>query len=175
MLNPVACAKEHGFEFVSDILPEQVICKEEMREFCTPELCPHYGSCWSCPPAEVPFEECAKNIAAKEEGVLLQTFREGVDFSDTELLDEIRSLHSSRLDALAAELRSEHAGAQVFSTGGCYVCETCTYPDEPCRRPAEQRKSISAHGVDVAETCKQVGMQYDFENGEIRFIGMILW
>lgn len=175
MLDVEERARRAGFESAVPISPGMVECKEELRELCAPEACPEYASCWSCPPGAGPFAECAARIAAKSGGVLVQTVREGVDFSDAALLEEVKAVHHGRLDRLADEVRAVHAGALEFSTGGCDVCGTCTYPDAPCKEPGRQRLALSAHGVDVAATCGRAHMEYGFEDGTIRYVGMILY
>ena len=96
-------------------------------------------------------------------------------YEDWEVLAETRTLHNSRLDKLAAMMREELGDVAVFSTGGCDLCETCTYPDAPCARPDARRHSLSAHGVAVGTTCQNAGMDYSFINGSVRYIGMILY
>jgi len=170
----VKTAEEMGFELAGPIEASAIECKRELRDYCNPEECPQYASCWSCPPGAGSFEECRERIASCSCGVVVQTVREGVDFNDVETLAEIRTLHNGRLDELADAVRGEGEGVYAFTTGGCRVCPTCTYPDEPCRYPQKQRLSLSAHGVDVAALCEHAGIEYGFESGTIRFVGMVL-
>ena len=174
MIDMVQRAKDIGFEIVASVSAEQIVCKQELRDLCNADSCPNFATCWSCPPGAGEFEACVQRIATSGGGVLLQTVRHDVDFSDRELLDEIRDIHNGRLDELADSLRAEQDGVLEFTTGGCNICGECSYPDAPCKQPDKQRLALSAHGVDVTETCRNAEMEYDFQDGTIRFMGMIL-
>ena len=168
-------ARELGFDAVSQVTADMVPCKKELRELCDPKECIHYGTCWSCPPGAGAFEECVARIKSAKNGIVVQTKRDGVDFSDAERLERISAMHNERLDRLAADLREVHGFALGFSTGGCDLCTSCTYPDAPCAKPVQQRLALSAHGVDVVELCERADMEYGFQNGTIRFIGLVLY
>ncbi len=175
MATDVELAVELGFDQVAAISSSDVRTDEVLAASCNPQACRKYGSCWTCPPGAGTFEELQPNIFSKSGGVLVQTIRDGVDFyEDWDILAEVRTLHNERLDRLAALMRERHEGVLEFSTGGCDVCSSCSYPDAPCKQPVEQRLSLSAHGVAVGTTCERAGLDYSFENGRIRFVGMIL-
>lgn len=175
MLDPVQSARNLGFEFVVPVTADMVVSRRDLRDCCNQDECAHYNTCWSCPPGSGTFEECVARIASRTEGVLVQTCRHDVGFEDADLLARIRDLHNSRLDRLADEVRLSHPDEIGFSTGGCGICNPCTYPYVPCANPAQQRLALSAHGVDIAEMCTRAGMEYSFENGTIRFIGLVLY
>ena len=176
MIDVVKCAQEIGFDHISAITPDMVVTSAELAASCSPESCKQYASCWTCPPGAGAFDDIQVNIRSKQAGVLVQTVRDGVDFyEDWEQLADIRRLHNDHLDRLAAELRSEFEGVLEFSTGGCDLCIPCSYPDAPCLKPVEQRLSLSAHGVAVGTTCQNAGQDYAFENGRIRYVGMVLY
>ena len=176
MIDAVKRAQELGFDEAAAITPDMVVTSADLAASCNPDACKRYGTCWTCPPGAGTFDEIQPHIRTKGEGVLVQTIRDDVDFyEDWEILTEIRQEHNDRLDRLTAALRDERAGVLEFSTGGCDVCGTCSYPDAPCKKPVEQRLSLSAHGVAVGTTCKKAGLDYSFQNGRIRYVGMILW
>lgn len=169
-------AKELGFEQVALIEPDMVITSEALAASCNPQACKRYASCWTCPPGAGSFADIQDHIRTKDAGVLVQTVRDDVDFyEDWEKLGDIRHLHNERLDKLAETLKPAYAGVLEFSTGGCDVCSACSYPDAPCRKPDNQRLSLSAHGVSVNATCQNAKLDYSFQNGRIRYVGMILW
>jgi len=176
MVDIVALAKELGFDQVGAINASDVVTSAELSAACNPQSCEKYNTCWTCQPAAGPFEEIREaHIASKKAGVIVQTVRDDIDYwEDWELVAETRTLHNSRLDRLAAMLREEFDGVLEFSTGGCDVCGECSYPDAPCKRPDEQRMALSAHGVSVGATCQNAGVDYSFENGRLRYVGMIL-
>ena len=176
MLDVEKLAKEYGFDEVALVSADMVETSAEFAALCTPEACEHYGTCWTCPPGAGTFEEIQPNIKSKRAGVIVQTIRDNIDyFEDLEELAETRNLHHSRLDRLAADMRAELDGVLEFSTGGCDLCSPCTYPDAPCNKPVERRLALSAHGVAVNATCENAGLDYAFQNGRIRFIGLIMY
>ena len=176
MLDVVELAREIGFEQQAEISADAVVTDEALAQSCSPQTCRKYASCWSCPPGAGTFEERSAHFVGKDGGVLVQTVRENVDlFEEPELMGEIRDLHNTRLDRLADVLRAEYDDVLEFSTGGCDLCKPCSYPDAPCNLPDKQRLSLSAHGVAVGSTCVNAGLDYSFENGRVRYVGMILY
>ena len=176
MLNVEELARSFGFDQVAAIDVDMVKTSQELAASCSPQTCQKYGSCWTCPPGAGSFEELQLHITSRSKGVLVQTIRDNVDYyEDWEVLSETRTLHNDRLDRLAQAMKAELDNVAEFSTGGCDVCGSCSYPDAPCKKPNEQRLSLSAHGVAVGTTCQNAGMDYSFENGRVRFVGMVLY
>lgn len=167
-------ALEEGFELAAELNTSQIARRAELQELCGPGLCPNYGTNWSCPPGAGAFDECDQRIAARQRGVLVQTVVHDVDTSDAAAMSAILVRHNARLDKLTARIRESCGSALEFTTGGCGLCEACTYPDAPCRNPSEQRLALSAHGVDLQQTCDAIGMEYSFEPSTIRYMGLVL-
>ena len=176
MIDVVEIARSLGFDQVGAIDADQVVTSAELAASCNPQSCPKYGSCWTCPPGVGAYEDILSDITSRKHGIVVQTIRDDVDYyEDWDILDETRELHNGRLDQLARAMRAELDNVAEFSTGGCGVCETCTYPDAPCRNPEKRRNSLSAHGVAVGSTCERAGLDYSFQNGRVRFVGMVLY
>jgi len=172
----VAMAREMGFDQAGLLSADEVVTSADLAASCNPQACRKYGSCWTCPPGAGTYEELLGDISSRRAGVVVQTVRDGVDFyEDWDVLEELRTLHNGRLDELARMMRPEFEDVLVFSTGGCDLCDECSYPDAPCKRPDARRESLSAHGVAVGATCQNAGLDYSFQNGRIRFVGMILY
>ena len=176
MMDIVGLAREIGFDQAGLISAENVVTSAELAASCNPGACRKYASCWTCPPGAGTYEELQDNITSRTAGVVVQTVRDGVDYyEDWDILEETRALHNGRLDELARAMRSEFDGLLEFSTGGCDLCEECSYPHAPCKKPDERRESLSAHGVAVGAMCKNAGLDYAFVNGGVRFVGLILY
>lgn len=168
-------AREIGFDHVAAIRADDVVTSRELTASCNPQACPKYGSCWTCPPGVGVFEDILNDITSRDAGVIVQTVREGVDhYEDWDLIEEAHVRHNAKLDQLADVMRTEFADVAEFSTGGCDLCSPCSYPNAPCMKPDRRRESLSAHGVAVGATCERAGLDYSFENGRVRFVGMIL-
>ena len=176
MLNIEEFARSLGFDQVGLIDAGGVVTSANLAASCNPKSCRKYGTCWTCPPGTGSYEDILPDIASRRKGVIVQTVRDDVDYyEDWGVLDETRKLHNERLDRLAQAMRAELPNVAEFSTGGCGLCETCTYPDAPCCKPGQQRLSLSAHGVAVGATCERAGLDYSFQNGRVRFVGMVLY
>ena len=168
-------AREIGFDHVAGIRTDDVVTSPELTASCNPRACRKYGSCWTCPPGVGTFDEILSDITSRKAGVIVQTICDGVDhYEDWDLIEEAHVLHNARLDQLADAMRAELDDVIEFSTGGCDLCSPCSYPDAPCMKPERRRESLSAHGVAVGATCERAGIDYSFENGRVRFVGMIL-
>ena len=175
-MNVEETAREIGFDHIAEIRVDDVVTSEGLTASCNPRACRKYGSCWTCPPGVGTFSEILGDITSRDAGVLVETVRDGVDhYEDWDLIDEARMLHNSKLDQLADAMRAELPNVMEFSTGGCDLCSPCSYPDAPCMKPEQRRESLSAHGVAVGATCENAGLEYSFENGRVRFVGMILY
>lgn len=171
-----ALAREIGFDHVATICADDVVTSPELASSCNPQACRKYGSCWTCPPGVGTYEDILGDITSRNAGVLVQTVRTGIDhYEDWDLIEKAHVVHNTRLDQLARAMRAELADVIEFSTGGCGVCNPCSYPDAPCLKPEQRRESLSAHGVAVGATCERAGLDYSFENGCVRFVGMILY
>ncbi|NPV26082.1 MAG: DUF2284 domain-containing protein [Firmicutes bacterium] len=149
-------------------------CKPEIRALCTPQKCQNYGKSWVCPPGCGDLEMCAEQISRFKRGILLQSKSILEDSSDHELMVQLVERHNQRLEEFCAFIRSEHSDVLLLSTGGCGLCECCTYPDASCRKPEERKGSLSAFGIDVGELCKRAGLDYTFVSGTLILVGCVL-
>ena len=175
-MNIEELARELGFDHVAMIGVDEVVTSPELALSCNPRSCRKYASCWTCPPGVGTYNNILSDITSRNAGVLVQTVRDGVDhYEDWGLIEEAQVLHNTRLDKLADAMRAELADVIEFSTGGCDLCSPCSYPDAPCIKPGLRRESLSAHGVAVGATCERAGLDYSFETGCVRFVGMILY
>ncbi len=175
MSNRIEAALAAGFSRAAEGDAALLTCEERVRAFCTPEKCPNYGESWICPPGCGSMEDCRAVIAARRRVLLLQSLHEdtagwtGADFARAALE------HNRRAWAFTEALRREQPQAYMLTTGGCELCEKCTFPDAPCRRPEKQRGSLSAFGVDVGKLSAALGVDYAFEPGKLRLVACVVY
>lgn len=174
-MDHVLKAKELGFSNVIIIPSGMIACDEEIRALCTPDKCGNYGSGWICPPGCGSIENCRATVTGYKNALLIQSLSENVDYSDGEKLLCITKEHNRRAVQLFEEMRKGEGDAYLLTTGGCDLCEKCTFPGEPCRVPDKNRGSLSAFGINVAKLCEKAGMEYSFVNGTIRMMACILY
>ena len=164
-----------GFAFAAEGEASLVQCQARVRGYCRPEDCPNYGESWICPPGCGSLEECRAVVEARRRVLLLQSFHSdtsgwtGADFARAALE------HNRRAWAFTETMRETEPQAWMLTTGGCELCEKCTFPEAPCRRPEKQRGSLSAFGVDVGQLCAALGVDYAFEPGKLRLVACVVY
>lgn len=168
-------AKLIGFDAAAVLDTDVIVCEESIRALCAPDKCANYGSSWVCPPGCGNIESCRKTVASYKNAILLQGVWENVDFTDGEAMRNIAHLHNDRAMKLFKQIRGEQGDAYLLTTGGCGLCEDCTFPDAPCRIPDKNRGSLSAFGINVGKLCESAGMEYSFTEGVMRMVACILY
>ena len=148
--------------------------RPELRMLCAPDKCESYGKTWVCPPGCGGLPECAARLASFRAALLLESKYERVDTDDMPYMKVLAAEHNRRLLELRELAVREYPNAFLLSTGNCELCESCTYPDAACRKPALLRGSVSAYGLDVAHICERAGVEYGFEKGTLRYIAFLL-
>jgi predicted metal-binding protein len=149
-----------GFTQTSELDPATIRVRYEVREACATNKCGRYEKCWSCPPGCGSLEECGENIRRYKTGVLLQTTGQMEDSFDVEGLEAVSTRHAEALKAFLPEAHKLSEGALILGAGSCTRCETCTYPDSPCRFPKEMTSSMEAYGMVVSDVCTANNLPY---------------
>jgi len=170
-----AQALELGFDLALDVDASLIVCSDKIRALCSAESCGSFGTSWICPPGCGELADCRKEVAARSRAVLVQSIYENVDTSSADALRNMSGEHNRRAGRLFEIMRKEEPDAYLLTTGGCGLCESCTYPDEPCRVPDKRRGSLSAFGINVGELCEKAGMEYSFVPERIRLVACILY
>jgi len=148
--------------------------KQEVRDMCAANTCGKYGTSWCCPPGCGSLEDCFRELQQYRSGILVQTCREIEDSFDYEAMKEIEAEHKAHFFEMYRQLRATGEKVLAIGTGGCTLCKTCTYPDEPCRFPEERAASMEAYGMLVLEVCKDNGLQYYYGADKIAYTSCFL-
>jgi predicted metal-binding protein len=79
-----------------------------------------------------------------------------------------------RIESLC--LKEGYNFAAGLSAGGCSLCDKCVGVSSglPCRHPFRARPSMEGMGIDVLATAKNAGLQLNFNQGTISWVGLIL-
>lgn len=146
---------------------DELVFTERVRYICEAE-CPMYGKTWACPPAVGSVEECKARCLRYPNLLMITTMTEVRDASNMEEGLATRGDHEA-ITHQVAELMGE-CGAEpyVLSTEACACCESCAYPDGPCRHPEKMYPCVESHGILVTDIMEKRGME--FFNGN-----MITW
>ena len=156
----IAAALEAGFSHAGPLDPATLEPMKEVREMCAADKCRRYGKCWACPPGCGPLEALAEQMKGYSRGILVQTVVQLEDSFDFEGMMEGEAAHTRAFEAFAETCRAVEPDCMPLGAGTCMRCETCTYPDAPCRFPDKVFPSMEASGLLVTEVCKRNGMAY---------------
>lgn len=156
------------------VRPEDIPFLEEVRYICRTE-CPQYGTSWSCPPAVGTVEECKRRCLACEGGFLFTTVAEVTDLLDfTETL-ATRMEHEEITRQIRDLFLEQKKEVLVLSTESCAVCDTCAYPDAPCRHPDRMFPCIESYGILVTKLAEQYGISFMNEGNVVTWFSLILY
>ena len=149
-----------GFSHIAPLKCSTIELLPEVRQMCEANTCGMYGKRWSCPPGCGTLEDCRAKINQYQAGILVQTVGELEDSMDGETMMETEALHKQNFYAMEKLLRETYPDMLAIGAGCCTKCETCTYPDEPCRFPKKAFSSMEAYGMLVTQICKANDMTY---------------
>lgn len=170
----VRTALQLGFTAAAPFDVSRLACRPDIRALCAPGKCTSYGTNWICPPGCGDLPDCAARLAKYRFGLLVQSRTEKTDTSDFPLMKKLAACHNQRLLRLKEIIAGKYPGAFLLSTGGCELCETCAYPDKPCRKPALLRGALSAYGINVGDLCASAGMAFSFTPGILCYVACVL-
>lgn len=144
----------------------------DLLEMCKMNSCGAYGTTWGCPPGCGNIDDLMAQIRAHESGIVFQYIGQLEDSFDIENMEKSGRIFSNLATALKVDLK-EH-NCVVLGAGHCHECETCTYPDAPCRFPDRCTVPVEACGVNVSELCALAGLNYINGANTVTYTGLVL-
>ena len=72
------------------------------------------------------------------------------------------------------KLKKEYGTIFAMGAGACELCETCTYPEAPCRLPESKELSMEACGLAVSKVCKDNGLEYSYGKDKMAYTSCYL-
>ena len=171
----IKLALEMGFTEAAPLDPATLRPLESVRAYCAEEKCGYYGKSWACPPACGSLEDCAARMHAFPKGVLLVTQAHREDESSFDEIIAVSRRHKTRHYAFAEKMQAALPRVLALGSGGCSLCETCTYPDAPCRHPDRMVSSLEACGLQVADVCRDCGIAYHYSGKTITLASACLF
>ena len=149
-------------------------CRPELRASCSREHCPTWGRNWVCPPGSGPLESCQERVAAFHDGILLRSTTALTPPTSPQRYGELQRAHNLRLRELIAFTQPQVGALLALSTGGCLVCDECSYP-APCLHPDVKMESLSAFGIDVGALCTNAGLPFSFSDDQVAYVAVLLF
>ena len=167
-------AVECGFDHAAPLDVTKMTFRQEVRDMCAADKCHMYNRSWGCPPAIGPLEEIREKAKAYQRGILVQCTCEMEDSFDMEAIEENGIRQKEAFVKLTDALRPEYPDMLPMGTGGCTMCEKCTYPDAPCRFPGRLMPSMEAYGLVVSDECKKNGLPYYYGPNTMTFTACVM-
>lgn len=162
----------HQFGVVS---PEDAVFSIEVRKMCEANRCNLYGKSWSCPPAVGTFEECEARLKAFRHMLVFSAKYDLEDSFDFEGMENGMKEFKSVARRVEDAVRGKIGEYLMLANEGCGYCESCTYPDAPCRFPDRAHGSIEAYGIFVNELAKSAGINYINGQNTVTYFGALLY
>jgi len=181
-------AKRIGFEFYGTTTTDTLVVRPEVRDMCAADKCHNYNKCWTCPPGCGSIEDYQQEINRRQHVLLVQTMGELEDSFDIEGIMETSDTHAERFRSFVEEVHAFWNRIKpiidtsnqlntpfFFGAGGCNICKTCAYPDNPCRFPEKSVVSMEAAGLVVNEVCTASGVAYNHGPNTIAFSSCVVF
>ncbi len=160
---------------VSEIAKENLCFSDEVRQICESNGCGRYGKTWMCPPGVGAVADWKERIMAYRHAVLFNYVDRIEDSFDFEGMMKIGHDFSAIIRKVKNDLERDGADFLIFGAGSCQLCQTCTYPDAPCRRPNEAIPSVEACGLYVAKMAEPCGFRYINGQNTVTYFGLIMF
>ncbi len=153
---------------------EELTFTPKVRLVCETD-CPRYGASWACPPAVGTVEECRERCLSYPHALLIATMTEVEDLADVEGTLAARGPHEEVTRQVSALLRAQGAETYPLSTESCAICEVCTYPSAPCRRPEQMFPCVESHGILILDTAERLGFDYQPGGNLVSWFSLLLY
>ncbi len=147
----------------------------DVRMYCEKNTCRKYGTSWACPPGVGTFEECRDRCLQYTHMLVLTKKYDLEDSFDYEGMVAGHADFAETCDKLADFLTGRISDFLLLSNEGCPRCETCTYPDTPCRFPDRLHPSVEAFGILVSLLAKAAGINYINGKDTVTYFGALLY
>ncbi len=154
-------ALAEGFSQVGELNCEALEFMPEIREMCAANRCQSYCKNWTCPPACGSLEQSVEKASQYTKGIIVQTIGKMEDDFDYDTISATMNIHRDNVDRFAQKLRKQYPDVLPMGAGACAICETCSYPDAPCRFPDRAITSMEAYGLFVSKVCTLSGVPYN--------------
>jgi predicted metal-binding protein len=168
-------ADECGFTYSAPLDISTLEFLQEVRDMCNPKQCDKYNKSWSCPPACASLEDMRELVRSFDSGLLVQTVGDLEDSYDWEGIMEAGARHKENFGKMRDILEEHFSSVFAMGAGACSLCESCTYPDAPCRFPERMSASMEACGLFVSKVCTDNNLKYNYGQNKIAFNSCFLF
>lgn len=170
-----AHSKELGIHQFAFLKTSDLVFTEGVRSLCEMNSCGQYGKTWACPPGVGTLEECKEKVLKFENLFVFTTKHELEDSFDFEGMEKGKAKHNEICPAIAELFQQNFESLLILSAEGCSRCDTCTYPDAPCRFPDTLFPSIESYGVEVNRLAATANINYINGANTVTYFGCIMY
>lgn len=156
------------------IRTEDLMFSDRIRWICEHE-CPMYGKTWACPPAVGSVEECRQSCLRFDDALLIATITEVGDIANMEETLATRPAHEEITREVLAMVHKQAKETMVLSTEACAICESCAWPDEPCRHGEKMFPCVESHGIVVTDLAEKTGIDFYAEGNLVTWFSLIFY
>lgn len=146
---------------------------QKVRHICQSE-CPRYGKSWSCPPGVGSVEECRERCMQFQELFIFSTVAEVSDIENMDEVLESRKEHEKMIREIRGMFQPYFEEILALSGDSCCICDTCTYPDAPCRHPEVMLPCIEGYGILVPLLAEKAEIAFMNEGNVVTWFGVLL-
>jgi len=167
-------AEDCGFTNYAELDISTLDFMQEIRDMCNAQQCNSYNKSWSCPPACPSLEDMQKKALQYSTGILVQTVGDLEDGMDWDNIMEAGERHKENFGKMRETLNKNYSKLLALGAGVCKICETCTYPENPCRYHDKMEISMEACGLYVSKICKDNNLPYNYGTEKVAFTSCFL-
>ncbi|QSX09061.1 DUF2284 domain-containing protein [Alkalibacter rhizosphaerae] len=154
--------------------PNEINFYPNVRKICEME-CPQYGGSWSCPPAVGSLEECKARCLSYDNAFIFSTVSEVTDMMDMEEMLAAQKEHIQIVRRIHEVVFDNRKDLLILTAESCRVCDTCTYPDNPCLYPDRMYPCIESQTILVTEICENNHLSFLNGHNVVTWFCLILW
>lgn len=153
---------------------DEIVFTQAVRSICETDDCGMFGRRWVCPPVIGSIEDCIAECGNYAHAFLFSTVTEVADSFDLKACIEARGDHEALTYDIAQIFREETQNPLILSTG-CIPCQSCAYPDAPCRYPERAFKTIESHGILIMQMAEAQGINNDCGQNIVTYFSLVLY
>jgi len=151
----------------------ELLFTQRIRTVCETE-CPMYNKSWACPPAVGTVEECRERCLRFPRALMMTTVTEVRDIADLAETLATRAPHEALTREVAALVAEQAGEVFVLSTEACAHCESCAWPDAPCRHPERMYPCVESHGIVATDIAEKHGIEF-FDGNIVTWFSLIFF
>ncbi len=167
-------ALAHGADRAAVIDTADIPFVPELRQSCEQNRCGRFDTCWVGPPALGPVEDRMREAVEFPAALVVQTIGQLEDSFDYEGMVAAKDVHDRVFRGIRPLVHARFPRQKTLdlSCGCCNLCEECTYPDQPCRRPDEAVAAVEAYGINVNPMLTACGLKYNNGPNTVSYVSL---